>query len=485
MGFVMPMLKPWVPLWLGLPLYFATVFSFQFSSGIYLGAFESYRGATGFMIEDIQYLLYANLAGMAVMFPMLFKMKFRFTNQQLLCGAAALVGICNAITMSTDNMAILIPVCFLEGMGKLQGTFEVMSNIQLWHNPTRDMGKFFPLLHIFLLTAIIGAQYMAAMWAYYMSWKMMHVWVIGTMCVVILIQQIFCRPFCPMPERQSLRGTDWPTALMVCIAMLLLTAILVYGDHLMWFRSPKINLMFGAMLMLLGVIAYRVKTLKHPYLEFPVLRYHYVIPVFIVVMIAELLMGAEYSLEEILYCEVVKLSDLNKTYHELFALIGCYAGIGFCFLWFRYGKIRTQYLMAVDFACIFAYAFLMYTRVDVITPIEHYHLAMACRGAALAITGIGLMWKLEHCIPSLPHFFMGLMMFNIIHMYLGGAESYGVYTTAFKHLMTEDMFRYNTMNATAMMTVAIKQIYGWICWGALVMTIAALVQAWWVTLHSK
>ncbi len=42
-----------------------------------------------FMIEDVMFLLYATLAGMAMWFPMLFRMKFRFTNQQLLCTQGA------------------------------------------------------------------------------------------------------------------------------------------------------------------------------------------------------------------------------------------------------------------------------------------------------------------------------------------------------------------------------------------------------------
>lgn len=130
--------------------------------GVYLGALDGIRGTTNFMIEDVLFLLYATLAGMAVYFPMLFRMKFRFTNQQLLCSSAIVLGVCNVLTMYCQSMPILTVVCFIAGMAKIQGTFECMSNIQLWITPRRDFAVFFPVLHIILLTAIEGSGWLAA-----------------------------------------------------------------------------------------------------------------------------------------------------------------------------------------------------------------------------------------------------------------------------------------------------------------------------------
>lgn len=39
---------------------------------------------------------------------MLFRMKFRFTNQQLLCTSAIVMGICNVITMHSQSMPVLM-----------------------------------------------------------------------------------------------------------------------------------------------------------------------------------------------------------------------------------------------------------------------------------------------------------------------------------------------------------------------------------------
>jgi len=122
MPFCMPMMKGWVPRRLQPWIYVLTALCFQFSGGIYLGALDEIRGTTNFMIEDVMFLLYATLAGMAMWFPMLFRMKFRFTNQQLLCTSAIVMGICNVITMHSQSMPVLVVACFIAGIAKIQGT---------------------------------------------------------------------------------------------------------------------------------------------------------------------------------------------------------------------------------------------------------------------------------------------------------------------------------------------------------------------------
>lgn len=118
-GFSMPMMKDWVPRRIQPWIYVLTAFCFQFGGGIYLGAQDGIRGATNLMIEDVLYLLYATLAGMAVYFPMLFRMKFRFTNKQLLCGSAIVLAVCNLLTMHCQSMPVLLVLCFIAGMAKL------------------------------------------------------------------------------------------------------------------------------------------------------------------------------------------------------------------------------------------------------------------------------------------------------------------------------------------------------------------------------
>jgi len=489
MAFRMPMMKAWVPQRLQPWIYVVTALCFQFSGAMYLGALDEIRGTTNLMIEDVMFLLYATLAGMAVWFPMLFRMKFRFTNKQLLCTSAIVLGICNVITMHCNSMPVLVAACFVAGIAKIQGTFECMSNIQLWITPKRDFAVFFPVLHIILLTAIVGGGWGAAWMGHHFTWQMMHVFTVGTMSFVLITQMLCCRQFCPMPQRFSLKGTDWLGALLICITMLLMSYIFVYGDHYRWFHSRHIRIV-GAMALIFAVLTlYRLKNNRYPFVELSLLKFRNVIPILIVTLLAELAFGAEHTLEEILYTEVAGLEELTKESQYLWSLPGIFLGIGLDLFWLKVRKWKVWRLIGIAFLSISAYAILMYSTVGVGVNIEQYRLAIILRGFGYGILAPTLMWALDESVKSLEQFFMGLFLFNILHMYLAGAMGYGFYTTIFSHFLNEDMIHYGSQLTLtnldlahfnfgefmggsylhSMMLVAIKQVYGYVIWFSLAM----------------
>ncbi len=492
MGFQMPMFRDWVPRRIRPWIYVLCVLCIQFSGGVYLGALESIQGATNFMIEDLLMMLYANLAGMAIYFPLLFRMKFRFSNQQLLCGAAIVIAVCNIIVMHCTFMPLLWVVCFISGMAKLQGTFEHMSNIQLWITPKRDFAVFFPVLHIVLLTAIEGSGFLAAWFAFHFTWEMMHVFTVGTMCMVLFVQLVMCRPFCPMPRRIPLKGIDFMGGLLISLLMLVISYILVYGDYRMWMDSRTLRLLVGFSLILGGVILHRLTHVSNPYVRLRIFRYRNVVALLVVMGIGELLLGCEHTLEEILFSEVIALEEHTKEELFMWALPGMYVGIGIVLLWLKVMKWKVWKLLGIGFACILGYSLLMYFRLDGGVNIEQFHLPIMLRGCAYAILASTLMWALDESIPDLEEFFMGLFVFNIIHMYLAGATGYGVYTTLFSHFLNDDIARYGSQLTLAhidpstfnvgdyvqnhylhsMMNVALKQIYGIVVWVSGAMALA-------------
>ena len=489
MGFSMPMMKNWVPRRLQPWIYVLTALCFQFSGGVYLGALDEIRGSTNLMIEDVMFLLYATLAGMAVWFPMLFRMKFRFTNQQLLCTSAMIMGVCNVITMHCHSMPVLVVVCFIAGIAKIQGTFECMSNIQLWITPKRDFAVFFPVLHIILLTAIEASGWLAAWMGHHFSWEMMHAFTVGNMSFVLLTQIILCRPFCPMPNRFSLKGTDWQGALLICVTMLLLSYIFVYGSYYRWFASHHLRVVGAFTLMSAGLTLYRLLSNRYPYVELRLLKCRNVVPILIVTTLAELAFGAEHTLEEILYTEVAQVEELTKESQYMWALPGMLIAIAFDLYWLKVQKWKIWKLIGLAFLSISAYALLMYSSVTMDQDIEQYRLAIILRGFGYGILAPTLMWALDESVPSLEMFFMGLFVFNITHMYLGGAMGYGFYTTFFSHFLNDDIANYGRLLTLtnldlshfnfgefmggsylqSMMLVAIKQVYGYVIWFSLLL----------------
>lgn len=120
MTFSMPMYHDWVPEFIRPWIYVLMAFCFQFSNGMYLGAMNDVIGEWAVMREDVQMCLYATLVGMAFYFPVLFRMKFRFTNKTLLISAATVVLVCQWLATLHLPLPVLWVVCVVCGMAKIQ-----------------------------------------------------------------------------------------------------------------------------------------------------------------------------------------------------------------------------------------------------------------------------------------------------------------------------------------------------------------------------
>ena len=289
MVFSMPMYHDWVPECTRPWLYVLLAFCFQLSNGMYLGAMNDVVGERGIMREDVQMCLYATLIGMALYFPVLFRMKFHFSNKLLLMASAAVIAVCNVLATLHMPLPLLWGLCVVCGMAKIQGTFECMSTIQLWMTPKRDFAVFFPLLHIILLTSIEVSGYWAAWFAYNMHWTYMHWLVVAFMLLVLLVQAVLTRPFHAMPQIVPLRGIDWKGALLWCTFCLQVAWLLNYGDWLDWWHSSQFRLVTGTMLVTLAVCLQRMGSRPKAYFESAMWRYRHVVPVICLIGVVEAL----------------------------------------------------------------------------------------------------------------------------------------------------------------------------------------------------
>ena len=227
--FVPPKIRPWI--------YLLIAVTFQFSGGLYMGTVNQMAGETILMREDLMMCLYANLAGMAIWFPMLFRMKFRFTNRMLLLSAAAGVLLCNLTAPHITCLPLLWAVCFVEGICKIQGTFECMSTIQLWMTPERDFTVFFPFLHIVILGSMQLSDLASTWLMYYFHWSFMHYLVAGLMIIDLLVI-FFCTTWARVAPKLPLLGIDWLGGIMWAALLLQVAFFFNYGQFYDWWNSP-------------------------------------------------------------------------------------------------------------------------------------------------------------------------------------------------------------------------------------------------------
>ena len=202
---------------------------FQISGGIYLASTARMMGATSLMHEDIMMAALASFAGISMIFPILFRLKFRFTTYGIIQGVAAGLIVCNLICMHTRSLPVMVTFCFLSGVLRMWGTFECFSTVQLRITPTRNFAVFFPVIYGTVFGCISLSSLIATYLGYYFHWHYMHYFIIGLLLMVIFVTRMLLRPF-HMGKPMPLFGIDWLGAIIWSLAILLIIYVANYGD---------------------------------------------------------------------------------------------------------------------------------------------------------------------------------------------------------------------------------------------------------------
>ena len=148
---------------------------------------------------------YASFIGMTLIFPILFRLKFRFTTRQILMTVCPILICCNLIAMNTTNIILLIVTCFVSGFFRMWGTFECFSNTRLSVTPSGNFSVFYPVIYIIVLESIQLSGLTATHLSDWANWRYMHWFVIGLLTIVWLCVVLFTRPFRPTRKKTAIR----------------------------------------------------------------------------------------------------------------------------------------------------------------------------------------------------------------------------------------------------------------------------------------
>lgn len=490
--FTMPMFRSFVPRKLQPWIYIFFAVTFQLSGGLYLGALNQMIGGMSLMREDILMCLYANLSGMAIYFPLLFRMKFRFTNKTLLTTAATGVLLCNLAAPHITFLPLLWAVCFVEGMCKIQGTFECMSNIQLWMTPTRDFTVFFPFLHIIILGSMQLSDLLMTYLMYHYHWTYMHLFIAGLMLVVLLILRTCIRHFRFM-KKFPLFGIDWLGAMLWAALLLQVAYLFDYGDWYDWWDSPVIRRLTLSIIATLGFCIWRMMTIRHPFLEPKMWTYRHLWPLLGLITVVEAFLATEHVLEEVYYEEVMRYEEMVSVQLDWFALIGILAGCLFSYWWMHIRRFNYLRLVIIGMLGLTGYLMGYYFNVSTDIHLSQLYLPTICRGFAYAVLSATFMVCLEE-IMTFQHFFQALGVFNMLHMVVGGVLGAAVYTQGLAYYVPDNLARYGaaidrvTFSRNPfdlghyiegfleqMMEVSIKQLYGWVTYACILLLLLFLL----------
>lgn len=490
--FTMPMFRNFVPRKLQPWIYVFMATTFQLSGGLYLGNLNQMVGETTWMREDLLMCLYANLAGMAIYFPLLFRMKFRFTNKTLLSAAAAGVLVCNLIAPYVTFLPLLWGLCFIEGICKIQGTFECMSNIQLWMTPKRDFTVFFPMLHIVILGSMQVSDLLATYLMYHYHWSYMHWFIGGVMLIDLLILQACTRHF-RLIKKFPLFGIDWLGAVLWACLLLEIAYFFDYGDWYDWWNSPVIRQLAVAIGITFFLCIWRMQTIRHPFFEPQMWTYKHLLPVLILITLVEAFLATERVLEEVFYEEVMHYEEMVSVRLDWLSLTGILIGCLFAYWWMHVKRFSYIRLITVGIAGLIGYLLGYYFTISSDIHISQLYLPTVCRGFTYAILSATFMVCLEE-IMTFQHFFQALSVFNMLHMVVGGVIGSALYTQGLAYYLPDNIARYGaaidrvnfSQNpfplgeymetfVSQMMEISIKQIYGWVSYACILLFLLFLL----------
>lgn len=438
----MPMFRSFVPTAVRPWIYVLFALSFQLTGGVYLGALDEMIGARSLMREDILMCMYANLAGMAIYFPLLFRMKFRFTNKTLLLSASLVIALCNLSIPHIRALPLVWLLCFICGCAKIQGTFECMSNIQLWITPRRDFRVFFPVLHIFILCSIELSTIITTYVTYYYHWTYMQLFIAGLMLTLAFCVECLTRHVRIMP-RFPLYGIDWLGAMLWALLFLEITFFFNYGDWYDWFHSPVLRrLALVIIITLIGCI-HRMLHIRHPFYAPKMWGYRHLVPILLLITIVEAIIATQHVLEEIFYEVNMGYSELTLTQIQWYTICGTLVGCLFALLWLKVWQMNYLRLLAIGFAALSAYLVTFYLTMGESINIEWLYLPVLLRGFGYAVLAATIMLCLEE-VMTFEHFFQALSVFNMLHMMVGGVIGAAFYATLMRRQMADNVARFSS-----------------------------------------
>ena len=460
--FMVPSFNSYVPRRLQPWIYLLFAFIFQLSGGIYGGAMSHVMGEFSLMREDVLMVIMCNVVGVALPFPFLFKMKFRFTNRSLLLNAALVIAVCNVLIVWTESLPVMCALSYIAGFFKLCGTFECMSNIQLWMTPKRDFTVFFPLLYCIVLGNIALSPWITEHLIYiYQDWRIINWTMAGAMLTVALVVYVTTHDFRFMKPLPFI-SVDYLGCLLWSAWMLEFIFFFNYGEYYNWLDS-KVMRMDVVLFLVTGYFCIsRMMHIRHPYISPEAWRYKRLIPLLILFAFVEFMGSTPKVLQTAFTGGVLHFGNLTTNVLNVVEWGAVIMGCLFCLLWCKVLHWKYTRLLTIGVAAMVGYPVMMYFLIDLGLPIERLYLPTALRSFGNAIFFCMLTVYLEELMPF-QHFFMGLTMAGIIRNGPVATMCSGLFSFGIRHQMADNMARGLPYDATQLLMISVRQLYGITC----------------------
>lgn len=468
-------------------VFFALIY--QLAGGVYTASLNQMVGELAILSEDVTMAGYCTLIGLTIIFPMLFRLKFRFFTRQLFFIAGMGLIICNILTMYVTTPWFIWLICFIVGVFKMMGMFGCMSSIQLCITPTRNFGVFFPVVYILVCGAIQLSGISTAYISYFSNWRMMNIAVIlflGVHCALVFFlmrKDHRSGPYLP------LKGIDFIGFVLWSCLLLVGTWICTFGEHYDWWDSEEINIATGAFFIILGLSVFSACRCKEPYISLKAFSYPRVINLMILLLGMAVMQSAAHILQPVYVNAILRYDSLNAISLNFPELIGVVFGALLSYYTIvRWKWSIKQYLFFV-FSLVTYYELSMYFMIDTGTSKEIISVPLMALGMAEVMMESVATYYLSQAIPFV-HFFQTIAIIGFVRAGFGssvaGAAVHRLFNwSASKNFMiassnidgleTTQMSDSGSIAAVQSVMMALKECYGYLVIIGIIMLVIVLM----------
>ena len=392
---------------------------FQMSDAVFMGLATEISSELSLLREDILYCGFAGMIGVTMTFPLLFRLKFRFTSRSIfLITSLGMAAICFAC-IYIRCVPVLVAFSFLFGCLKLWGSFEAFSSIMLKVAPRYNFAPFLAVVFTIVFGSIELSGIVGKVIIYFTSWEYMSYLMIGCLLLVAAMAYFAMIEFRPMPAK-SLAGIDWTGMLLWGVTLLGFAFVFVYGNSFDWFNSEAIWMAVGVIIVSLGINLARMSLIDNPYICFKAFSYRNMGTILVIFLIGAVMMSAESVLQHIYVGEILGHDSYSQTSLSIAALVGVCAG-GWCgYYAIEKAHIGFKRMTFLSILVLTMYEICMSMGISPEMSLGQLYLPMFFYGFGHVLLFVSLTTYIEGVVP-LEHRFQALTILGFVRIGCGSA----------------------------------------------------------------
>ncbi len=429
--------KDFVPDWLRFTILFLGVIIFQFSNSIYLTNLNEVVGGKALTSEDIKLISAASFIGMTMIFPILFRIKFRFMSKTILLASSIIIIVGNIICMYSDNVLLLLVISFIVGAVRMIGTFECFSNIQLKITPTRDFTVFFSVVYLVVLGSIQLSGLLTAEISYLFNWQYMYILIVGLHLSFMIAVYFLMRPIRFM-KKLPLYQIDWLGMGLWTLVLLLINFIFEYGKMLDWLDSQYIRIAIVATVILLACAIQRMFGIRRPLVMPEVFRYKNFLKALVLLAFLQIFLSTSSVIMNTYTGAILHYDILNNTSLNWAVFVGVIVGAAFSFYWLSIYRGGYKLIFFVGFLAFVLYHFILYFVFQPCITKEDLYLPYFLRGFGYVVLYISIALYAMQGIPF-HEFFASLTVLGFVRSAIGGTMANSLCSNVLQYLQKRNL----------------------------------------------